>query len=88
MHCCTGTQGYKQRRAYIATQGPLQSTVADFWKMVWEFNCSCIVMLCQMEEHGMVDTTGSPSYWDSIALLIWTANAVLYDVYTLALCVQ
>ena len=47
-------QGYKQRRAYIATQGPLQNTVDDFWRMVWEHHCSCIVMLCDTNENGMV----------------------------------
>ena len=44
-------QGYKQRRAYIATQGPLESTMNDFWRMVWEQKSRCIVMLCQLEEN-------------------------------------
>jgi len=43
-------QGYKQRNTYIATQGPLQNTVDDFWRMMWEHRCSCIVMLCELEE--------------------------------------
>ena len=47
-------QGYKQRYAYIATQGPLENTVEDFWRMMWEHQCSCIVMLCNLEEDGMV----------------------------------
>ena len=40
-------KGYKQKKTYIAAQGPLTETVADFWRMVWKHNCSCIVMLCQ-----------------------------------------
>jgi protein tyrosine phosphatase len=46
-------QGYKLRRAYIATQGPLSETVNDMWRMIWENDCKCIVMLCQTMEQGL-----------------------------------
>ena len=48
-------QGYKQRRAYIATQGPLSETVVDMWRMIWENDCCCIIMLCMTVENGQVD---------------------------------
>ena len=48
------TQGYRQCNAYIATQGPLPSTVNDFWQMVWEYKSKCIVMLCNLQEDGVV----------------------------------
>ncbi|XP_022184512.1 receptor-type tyrosine-protein phosphatase kappa isoform X2 [Nilaparvata lugens] len=31
--------------AYIVAQGPTETTVNDFWKMIWQENASCIVML-------------------------------------------
>lgn len=45
-------QGYKQRNAYIATQGPLVNTVNDFWRMMWEFKSKTLVTLCQLSEGG------------------------------------
>ena len=45
-------QGYKRRNAYMVTQGPLQSTVGDIWRMMWEFKSKVMVMLCDFTEDG------------------------------------
>lgn len=39
---------------YIAAQGPLPNTSADFWQMVWEQHSSLIVMLTTQAERGRV----------------------------------
>lgn len=44
--------GYRERHAYIATQGPLAHTVAHFWRMLWQHNCAIIVMLTKLKEQG------------------------------------
>ncbi|XP_076231985.1 tyrosine phosphatase IA-2 [Calliopsis andreniformis] len=39
--------------AYIATQGPLPHTTADFWQLVWEQGSVVIVMLTRLTEEGI-----------------------------------
>ena len=47
-------QGYHKRKAFLVGPGPMQSTVNDFWTMVWEKSSYVIVMLGQLEENGEV----------------------------------
>lgn len=52
--------GYSKQRAFICTQGPLQSTVSDFWRMVMEQQCYVIVMITRCIELGRIKCA---QYW-------------------------
>uniref|UniRef100_A0A8C0KIB2 protein-tyrosine-phosphatase n=1 Tax=Canis lupus dingo TaxID=286419 RepID=A0A8C0KIB2_CANLU len=40
---------HKQPAAFVVTQHPLPNTVADFWRLVFDYNCSSVVMLNEMD---------------------------------------
>ncbi|XP_025107905.1 receptor-type tyrosine-protein phosphatase kappa-like isoform X3 [Pomacea canaliculata] len=44
--------GFNQEKKYIATQGPRDHTIDDFWRMVWQENVTQIVMLTNTIEGG------------------------------------
>uniref|UniRef100_A0A3B3UF84 Protein tyrosine phosphatase receptor type Q n=1 Tax=Poecilia latipinna TaxID=48699 RepID=A0A3B3UF84_9TELE len=46
--------GYLCPNEFIATQGPLPSTVADFWRMIWETGSRTVAMLTQCYEKGRI----------------------------------
>jgi protein tyrosine phosphatase len=52
---CTGDE-----KGYISTQGPVENTVGDFWRMVWIHNVSVVVMLTKEIENGQQK---SSRYW-------------------------
>ncbi|XP_078121022.1 receptor-type tyrosine-protein phosphatase mu isoform X5 [Sander vitreus] len=52
--------GYHRPNHYIATQGPMQETVFDFWRMVWQENTAAIIMVTNLVEVGRVKCC---KYW-------------------------
>ncbi|XP_042674550.1 FERM and PDZ domain-containing protein 2 isoform X3 [Centrocercus urophasianus] len=50
----------EEEHFYIITQGPLPSTMADFWQMVWESESDLIAMMTKEVELGKVK---SHRYW-------------------------
>uniref|UniRef100_G1K895 Receptor-type tyrosine-protein phosphatase eta n=1 Tax=Anolis carolinensis TaxID=28377 RepID=G1K895_ANOCA len=52
--------GYNSKKEFIAAQGPLPTTVQDFWRMIWEKNIYTVVMLTKCVEQGR---TKCEEYW-------------------------
>ncbi|XP_068949410.1 tyrosine-protein phosphatase non-receptor type 13 isoform X12 [Petaurus breviceps papuanus] len=52
-----------QEFVYIACQGPLPTTVADFWQMIWEQNATVIAMMTQEVEGEKIKCQ---RYWPDI----------------------
>lgn len=53
-------QGYSHDKKFIATQGPKKETIADFWRMIYQYRVSAIVMLTKLVEKGVERCT---QYW-------------------------
>jgi len=49
-------------KSFIATQGPLESTIEDFWVMCYTYNVKVIVMLCKLDEDYKEKCA---NYWDT-----------------------
>lgn len=42
-------QSYRQPAAFIVTQHPLPNTVKDFWRLVYDYGCTSLVMLNEID---------------------------------------
>lgn len=52
--------GYKERKKFICAQGPMDNTVNDFWRLVWEQHLEMVLMLTNLEEYSK---TKCAQYW-------------------------
>lgn len=68
--------GFSEKE-YISTQGPLQETVEDFWRMVWETTSNVVVMLTKEMEN---DRLKCARYWPQ-----QEGNAFTFDDITVKL---
>ncbi|XP_022808475.1 receptor-type tyrosine-protein phosphatase F-like [Stylophora pistillata] len=66
---------------YIATQGPTSSTIADFWRMVWQENISTVVMLTNLVELGKGKCD---QYWPDDTFRFGAITVTLHKTETFA----
>ncbi|KAH3881023.1 hypothetical protein DPMN_004946, partial [Dreissena polymorpha] len=45
-------EGFCKKRAYIASQGPTEAMMDDFWRMIWQYDVSTVVMVTNLVEMG------------------------------------
>ena len=50
-----------EKYEFIATQGPLDTTIDDFWEMCYQYNTNIVIMLCQLKENDKIKCV---NYWD------------------------
>uniref|UniRef100_A0A673K2Q3 protein-tyrosine-phosphatase n=1 Tax=Sinocyclocheilus rhinocerous TaxID=307959 RepID=A0A673K2Q3_9TELE len=62
----TKSNNSKLKRSYIATQGCLQNTISDFWRMVFQENTRVIVMTTKEVERGKSKCV---KYWPDVSAL-------------------
>uniref|UniRef100_A0A8B9W2X8 protein-tyrosine-phosphatase n=1 Tax=Anas zonorhyncha TaxID=75864 RepID=A0A8B9W2X8_9AVES len=55
---------YRQPAAFIVTQHPLPNTVKDFWRLVYDYGCTSLVMLNEVDL-----AQGCPQYWPEEGIL-------------------
>ncbi|KAH9507492.1 hypothetical protein Btru_051291 [Bulinus truncatus] len=59
--------GYAKKEQFIVTQSPLQATIMDFWKLVYDYDVRTIVMV---ENSSNKDDTCA-EYWPSLDLKLF-----------------
>ncbi|XP_039596377.1 receptor-type tyrosine-protein phosphatase U-like isoform X2 [Polypterus senegalus] len=73
--------GYHRSNHFIATQGPKQEMLYDFWRMVWQENSFIIVMITKLVEVGRVKCC---KYWPEDTEMYGDIKITLLKTETLA----
>uniref|UniRef100_A0A8C2DZX4 Receptor-type tyrosine-protein phosphatase kappa n=1 Tax=Cyprinus carpio TaxID=7962 RepID=A0A8C2DZX4_CYPCA len=73
--------GFVRPSHYIATQGPVHETVYDFWRMIWQEQSACIVMVTNLVEVGRVKCY---KYWPDDAEVYGDFKVTFVEVEPLA----
>ncbi|XP_029446886.1 receptor-type tyrosine-protein phosphatase mu isoform X9 [Rhinatrema bivittatum] len=73
--------GYHRPNHYIATQGPMQETIYDFWRMVWHENTASIIMVTNLVEVGRVKCC---KYWPDDTEIYKDVKVTLIETELLA----
>ncbi|XP_071119356.1 uncharacterized protein [Haliotis cracherodii] len=86
--------GYNRPKLFVASQGPVDAIVNDFWRMIWQLNTSKIVMLTNIVEEGRMKcvmywpehSAGAVQYGNMV--IECTTEEVLahYTIRTLKIC--
>ncbi|KAI1901714.1 hypothetical protein AGOR_G00037230 [Albula goreensis] len=74
-------EGYQRSNHFIATQGPRQDMLYDFWRMVWQENCFSIVMITKLVEVGRMKCC---KYWPDDSEIYGDIKITLLKTETLA----
>ncbi|XP_072022932.1 uncharacterized protein [Amphiura filiformis] len=80
--------GYKKKDLFISTQMPLTHTVVDIWRMMYDYNCTSIVHLNDMDQEDCPQfwpDTGTNEYGPFTVSLMGKENTPDYDMRTLQL---
>ncbi len=43
-------QSLRQKDVFITTESPLNNTVEDFWRLVYDYKCAIIILLDELDQ--------------------------------------
>ncbi|XP_062132139.1 receptor-type tyrosine-protein phosphatase kappa isoform X1 [Drosophila sulfurigaster albostrigata] len=75
--------GYTKPREYIVTEWPMKHTLGEFWSLVYDHECSAVVVLCQPPSQSQQ----YPSFWPNKSKMekygpVFSVHYVMSKSYT------